>query len=37
MRDILGPDWSPEIEDAWRKLLGEIDQFIAQSEAPIEG
>jgi hemoglobin-like flavoprotein len=37
MRDILGPDWSPEIEDAWRKLLGEIDQFIAQSEVPIEG
>ena len=22
---ILGTDWSPEIEEAWRKLLAEID------------
>jgi hypothetical protein len=32
MRGILGTEWSPEIEDAWRRLLGEIDAFIAQSE-----
>jgi hemoglobin-like flavoprotein len=32
MRGIVGTEWSPEIEDAWRKLLGEIDAFIAQSE-----
>jgi hemoglobin-like flavoprotein len=30
MREILGADWSPEIDDAWRKLLGEIDRLIAQ-------
>jgi hypothetical protein len=34
LREILGVDWSPEIEDAWRKLLAEIDQVVAaQSEA----
>ena len=37
MREILGTDWSPEIEQAWRTLLGEIDQFIAQSEVSAEG
>jgi hemoglobin-like flavoprotein len=37
IRDILGADWSPEIEDAWQKLLGEIDQFIAQSDMLTEG
>jgi hemoglobin-like flavoprotein len=30
MREILGTDWSPKTDEAWRKLLGEIDQFIAQ-------
>jgi hemoglobin-like flavoprotein len=30
VREILGTDWSPETDEAWRKLLGEIDQFIAQ-------
>ena len=37
MREILETDWSPEIEQAWRTLLGEIDQFIAQSEVSAEG
>jgi hemoglobin-like flavoprotein len=32
LREILGTDWSPEIEEAWRKLLNEIDQFVARSE-----
>jgi hypothetical protein len=30
MREILGAEWSPEIDEAWRKLLGEVDQVIAQ-------
>ncbi len=34
LREILGVDWSPEIDEAWRKLLAEIDQVVAaQSEA----
>jgi hemoglobin-like flavoprotein len=33
MREILGSDWSGEIEDAWRKLLAELDEIVAQSEA----
>ena len=33
LRDILGADWSPDIDAAWRKLLGEIDQVAAQGEA----
>jgi hemoglobin-like flavoprotein len=37
MREILGTEWSPEIEDAWRKLLGEIDEFIAHSEILADG
>ena len=31
LREILGDDWSPEIDRGWRKLLGEINQFILQS------
>jgi hypothetical protein len=34
LREIIGTDWSPEIEDAWRKLLAEIDGVVARSEAP---
>ena len=37
MRELLGDDWSPEIEQAWRKLLAEIDQFIAQGELATGG
>jgi len=33
VREMLGPDWSPEMEDAWRKLLAEIDTVIARSDA----
>jgi hypothetical protein len=33
MREILGPDWSPEIEDAWQKLLCELDRLVTQSDA----
>jgi hemoglobin-like flavoprotein len=30
LRELLGDDWSPEIGQAWRNLLGELDQVIAQ-------
>ena len=33
VREILGSDWSPAIEDGWRKLLAEIDAVITQSAA----
>ena len=33
MREILGPGWSPEIEEAWRKLLGELDRVVTRAEA----
>jgi hemoglobin-like flavoprotein len=33
LRDILGRDWSPEIDAAWRNLLDEIEGLVAQSEA----
>jgi len=32
VREVLGDKWSPEIDGAWRKLLEEIDAFVAQSE-----
>jgi hemoglobin-like flavoprotein len=30
LRELLGDDWSPEMEQAWRNFLVEIDQVIAQ-------
>jgi hemoglobin-like flavoprotein len=30
LRELLGDDWSPEMEQAWRNFLGEVDQVIAQ-------
>jgi len=33
LREILGADWSPEIDAAWRKLLDEVKTLVAQSEA----
>jgi hemoglobin-like flavoprotein len=32
VREILGADWSPEIEDAWRKLLTELDRVVADAD-----
>ena len=32
LREILGNDWSPEIEGAWQSLLAELDQVVAQSD-----
>jgi hemoglobin-like flavoprotein len=28
LRDVLGTDWSDEIEDAWRTLLAELDRAV---------
>ena len=28
LHEILGPDWSPEIEDAWRELLDELEGVV---------
>ena len=36
LREVLGSDWSPEIDAAWRKLLDEIDRLVASSQAQIE-
>src|SRR3977135_2486743 len=36
LRDILGGDGSPEIEKAWRRLLAEIDQVVAECEVTNE-
>ena len=33
LRDILGSDWSPETDAAWRKLLDEVKALVAQSDA----
>ncbi len=30
VRDALGSEWSPEIENAWRKLLAEIEGIVAE-------
>jgi hemoglobin-like flavoprotein len=32
LREILGPDWSPESDRAWRSMLREIDDVVARSE-----
>ena len=32
LHDVLDGDWSPEIDAAWRKLLGEIEGVVARSE-----
>ena len=29
LRELIGADWSDEIEMAWRKLLGDIESFVA--------
>jgi hemoglobin-like flavoprotein len=32
LREILGSDWSGEIDDAWRQLLAELDGVVARTE-----
>jgi hemoglobin-like flavoprotein len=31
LHEILGEDWSPEIDKAWRNLLGEIETLVAHA------
>jgi hemoglobin-like flavoprotein len=31
LQEILGDDWSPEIDAAWRDLIGEIEAMVAQT------
>ena len=31
LRDILGAEWSGEIDKAWRDLIGEIEALVAQT------
>jgi hemoglobin-like flavoprotein len=33
VHEIIGPDWSPEIDAAWRTMLGEIGGIVARSNA----
>jgi hemoglobin-like flavoprotein len=33
LREVLGDDWSPEIDQAWQRLLTEIAGVVARSEA----
>jgi hemoglobin-like flavoprotein len=33
LKELLGPDWSGEIDQAWRELLTEIGSLVAQSES----
>jgi hemoglobin-like flavoprotein len=33
LRELLGADWSPEIDTAWQKLLREIEGIVAGGEA----
>jgi hemoglobin-like flavoprotein len=31
LQEILGDDWSPEIDAAWRDLIGEIEMLVAEA------
>lgn len=33
LREVLGGDWSPEIDAAWQDLLTELDQVVTGTEA----
>jgi hypothetical protein len=32
LREVLGADWSPEMDAGWRNLLDEIKDVVAQSD-----
>jgi hypothetical protein len=32
IRELLGTEWSPEIDNAWRKLLGELEGIVGQNQ-----
>jgi len=31
LQDVLGADWTAEMEQAWRELLGEIEMMVAET------
>jgi hemoglobin-like flavoprotein len=33
LRELLGADWSDEIEEAWQQLLAELEGVVARQEA----
>ena len=33
LHEIIGADWTPEIDAAWRKLFDEIEGIVKQSES----
>jgi hemoglobin-like flavoprotein len=33
LREVLGADWSSEIDAAWKKLLAEVEGVVAESDA----
>jgi hemoglobin-like flavoprotein len=33
LREILGADWTPEIDETWQKLLSELDSVVSETEA----
>jgi hypothetical protein len=32
LRDLLATEWSPEMEEAWRRLLRELDDVVSQTD-----
>jgi hemoglobin-like flavoprotein len=37
IRELLGSEWSPEIDASWRKLLTELDRVVADTGSAITG
>lgn len=35
VRQILGPDFTPAMDQAWRDLLAEIDRYVQAAPAPV--
>lgn len=31
LQEVLGPEWTAEMDQAWRDLLGEIDMIVAEA------
>jgi hemoglobin-like flavoprotein len=36
LRELLGSDWSPEMDTAWRRLLAEIEGVVAEQNQSAE-
>jgi hemoglobin-like flavoprotein len=32
LREILGADWTPEMDEAWQKLLAQLDRVVNEAE-----